>query len=96
MSHPAAVQPYHASQAQRGGGGWSKYDLNRVGERHGRTRRKGRGYDELLASAQQLRGQMNDLDKMVDLICELVISIVSIAIVGHFGLPILLGSYFVG
>ena len=60
-----AVQPYHASQAQRGGGGWSKYDLNRVGERHGRTRRKGRGYDELLASAQQLRGQMNDLAKLV-------------------------------
>ena len=60
------VQHYHASRAERGGGGWGNYDLKRVGERHRRTRRKGFGYEELLATARQLRGQM---DALANLVC---------------------------
>lgn len=58
-----SMQRFDPVHAERGRGGWSQYDLGRVGRRHGRV--LDLSYDELRADARQLREHMDSLCNML-------------------------------
>lgn len=60
-----AVERFDPAIAERGKGGWSAYDLARVGKRHERVRSQ--SYDELRAEARDFAAQMESLFKLVSL-----------------------------
>ncbi|KAL1520934.1 hypothetical protein AB1Y20_022494 [Prymnesium parvum] len=58
-----AVTRFDPVIAERGGGGWSKYELSRVGSRHHRVREE--SFAEVLHDARQLRENMQKLSDLV-------------------------------
>ena len=57
------IQRFDPVHAERGGGGWSEYDLSRIGQRHGRVRDQ--SYEEVRTEARALRAQMDSLLELV-------------------------------
>lgn len=58
-----AVARFDPVDAERGGGGWGKYDKGRIGRRHGRVRED--TYEELASEARELRTIMAAIKHLV-------------------------------
>lgn len=60
-----SIQRFDPACAERGGGGWSQYDISRIGQRHARVHEK--SYEEVRAEASELRLLMDSIAKLIKL-----------------------------